>query len=41
MAIAPICHYANTFPLSSDIKGWPYNNVENMWYSRNLYRIAR
>ena len=41
MAIAPIYHYANTFLLSSDIKGWPYENVENMWYSRNLYRITK
>ena len=41
MAIIPIYHYANTFLLSSDIKGWPYNNVENNWYSKNLYRVAK
>ena len=41
MAIIPIYHYANTFLLSADIKGWPYNNVENNWYSKNLYRIAK
>ena len=41
MAIIPIYHYANTFLLSADIKGWPYDNVENNWYSRNLYRVAR
>ena len=41
MAIIPIYHYANTFLLKSDIKGWPYNNVENNWYSRNLYRVAK
>ena len=41
MAIVPIYHYANTFLLKSDIRGWPYNNVENNWYSRNLYRVAR
>ena len=40
MAIIPIYHYANTFLLSADIKGWPYENVENNWYSKNLYRIA-
>ena len=40
MAIIPIYHYANTFLLSADIKGWPYDNVENNWYSRNLYRVA-
>ena len=41
MAIIPIYHYANTFLLSADIKGWPYNNVENNWYAKNLYRIAK
>ena len=40
MAIIPIYHYANTFLLAADIRGWPYNNVENNWYSRNLYRVA-
>ena len=40
MAIIPIYHYANTFLLKSDIRGWPYDNVENNWYSRNLYRVA-
>ena len=40
MAIVPIYHYANTFLLSADIKGWPYDNVENNWYSRSLYRVA-
>lgn len=40
MAIAPIYHYANTFLLSADMKGWPYNNVENNWYSKNFYRVA-
>ncbi len=40
MAIIPIYHYANTFLLSSDMKGWPYDNVENNWYSKNLYRVA-
>ena len=40
MAIMPIYHYANTFLLSADIRGWPYDNVENNWYSKNLYRVA-
>ena len=40
MAIIPIYHYANTFLLSADIRGWPYDNVENHWYSKNLYRVA-
>ena len=40
MAIVPIYHYANTFLLAADIRGWPYDNVENNWYSKNLYRVA-
>ena len=40
MAIIPIYHYANTFLLSADIRGWPYDNVENNWYSKYLYRVA-
>ena len=40
MAIIPIYHNANTFLLSADIRGWPYDNVENHWYSKNLYRVA-
>ena len=40
MGIIPIYHYANTFLLNSDLKGWPYNNVENNWYSKNFYRVA-
>ncbi|WP_112321636.1 peptide ABC transporter substrate-binding protein [Oceanibium sediminis] len=40
MAIAPIYHYANTFMLKDDIEGWPLNNVENNWYSKNHYRVA-
>ena len=41
MAIIPMYHYANTFLLSADVKGWPYDNVENNWYSKNLYRVAK
>lgn len=40
MAIIPVYHYANAFLLSSDIEGWPYENVENNWYSKDLYRIV-
>ncbi len=40
MAIIPIYHYTSVFMLKSDIKGWPYNNVQQNWYSRDLYRSA-
>jgi oligopeptide transport system substrate-binding protein len=40
MGIIPVYHYANAFLLSSDIKGWPFENVEQNWYSKDLYRVA-
>ncbi len=40
MGILPIYHYTNAFLLKADIKGWPYNNAENNWYSKDLYRVA-
>ncbi len=40
MAIAPIYHYTQAFMKKPDIKGWPLNNVENNWYSKNHYRVA-
>ena len=39
-AIIPIYHYANAFMLKSDVEGWPFENAENNWYSRELYRVA-
>ncbi|MEL7276237.1 MAG: peptide ABC transporter substrate-binding protein [Pseudomonadota bacterium] len=40
MGIAPIYHYTQSFMKKPDIKGWPLNNVENNWYSKNHYRVA-
>ena len=41
MGIAPIYHYANTFMLRDGYKGWAQNNVENNWYVRDQYRVAK
>lgn len=38
--IIPIYHYTSAFMLSSDLKGWPVDNVEQNWYSRQLYKVA-
>ena len=35
--IAPIYHYAGNLMLKSWVGGWPFENVEQNWYSRNLY----
>ncbi len=40
MPIIPIYHYTIAFMLDPAIKGWPYDNVEKMWYSRDMYRVA-
>jgi len=40
MPVIPIYHYAGVYMLASDLGGWPVNNVQQKWYSRNLYKIA-
>ena len=40
MAIIPIYHYTLNFMLDPSIEGWPYENVENNWYLKDLYRVA-
>lgn len=40
MAVAPVYHYTNVFMLVPELKGWPYNNVENNWYSKDFYKVA-
>ena len=41
MPVIPIYHYAGVFMLKTNVKGWPYNNVEQNVYSRNLYKTAK
>jgi oligopeptide transport system substrate-binding protein len=38
--IIPIYHYASVFMLDDDLEGWPYENFEQNWYSRELYVVA-
>ena len=40
MPVIPLYHYAGVFMLNTQLKGWPYDNVEQNWYSRNLYKVA-
>ena len=39
MALIPIYNYSNVFMLSPDIRGWAYNNVQGIWYSKDIYRV--
>lgn len=38
--IMPIYYYAKVFMQSSDVKGWPYDDVEQNWYAKDLYKVA-
>ncbi|XDA99102.1 peptide ABC transporter substrate-binding protein [Sulfitobacter sp. LCG007] len=40
MPVIPIYHYAGVYMMDSDVGNWPVDNVEQNWYSRNLYKIA-
>ena len=41
MPVIPIYHYTTVFMLNSSIGGWPVDNVEQNWYSRDLYKVAK
>ncbi|MDX1780574.1 MAG: peptide ABC transporter substrate-binding protein [Thalassovita sp.] len=38
--LIPIYHYTGNYMIDTDLKNWPVNNVEQNWYSRNLYKVA-
>ncbi|MGB5558091.1 MAG: ABC transporter substrate-binding protein, partial [Paracoccaceae bacterium] len=38
--VIPIYHYAGVYMLDSDVGNWPVNNVEQNWYSKDLYKKA-
>ncbi|MCA0997604.1 peptide ABC transporter substrate-binding protein [Salipiger pacificus] len=38
--VIPIYHYAGVYMMDSDVGNWPTENVEQNWYSKNLYKIA-
>ena len=40
MPVIPVYHYAGVYMLDSDVGGWPVDNVQQNWYSRDLYKIA-
>ncbi len=40
MPVIPIYHYAGVYMLDTDLGGWPVDNVQQRWYSRQLYKIA-
>jgi len=40
MPVIPVYHYTGVFMLRNNVKGWPFNNVEQNVYSRDLYKVA-
>jgi oligopeptide transport system substrate-binding protein len=40
MPILPLYQYTSNFMLNSSIKGYPYDNVQNNWYAKDMYRVA-
>jgi len=40
MPILPLYQYTSVFMLNKGIKGYPYDNVQNNWYAKDMYRVA-
>jgi len=38
--IIPIYHYASVNMLNENLKGWPVNNFQQNWYSKDFYKTA-
>lgn len=38
--IIPIYHYASVKMFKENLEGWPFENFQQNWYSRDLYKIA-
>ena len=40
LPLIPVYHYASVYMLNDAIKDWPINNVQQNWYSRDIYKVA-
>ncbi len=40
MPILPLYQYTSNFMLRPDMKGYPFDNVQNNWYAKDMYRVA-
>ncbi|WP_417838389.1 peptide ABC transporter substrate-binding protein [Tritonibacter scottomollicae] len=40
MPVVPVYHYSTNIMLDSSVQGWPIHNVEQNWYSKDLYKVA-
>ncbi|AVX03272.1 putative deoxycholate-binding periplasmic protein [Maritalea myrionectae] len=40
MPVIPVYHYTRNMMLKANVENWPVENVQQNWYSRNLYKVA-
>jgi oligopeptide transport system substrate-binding protein len=40
LPVIPIYHYSTNMMLDASIGGWPVDNVQQTWYSKDLYKVA-
>lgn len=40
MPVIPVYHYSTNMMLDNAVQGWPVDNVEQTWYSKDLYKVA-
>jgi len=40
MPVVPVYHYSTNIMLKDTVEGWPVNNVEQNWYSKDLYKVS-
>lgn len=38
--VIPVYHYTRVMMLQTDVKGWPFENIEQNVYSKDLYKVA-
>jgi oligopeptide transport system substrate-binding protein len=38
--IIPVYFYAKVFMQNTNVKGWPFENVEQTWYAKDMYKVA-
>ncbi|MEJ6479584.1 MAG: peptide ABC transporter substrate-binding protein [Octadecabacter sp.] len=40
MPVIPVYHYAGVYMMNDALMNWPVDNVQQNWYSRDLYKVA-
>ena len=40
MPVVPVYHYSANMMLKDNVEGWPVNNVQQKYYSKDMYKVA-